>query len=84
MFGIQILKKGLENGRAHRSELACPRSPTELKAKLALTLAYLPVSSLISYHRLSPPPEFIGKAQVLRVHPSEDSEEKTTKSKAES
>nr|XP_048307665.1 protein TBATA [Myodes glareolus] len=29
-------------------------------------------------------PEFIGKAQVLRVHPSEDSEEKTTKSKAES
>ncbi|XP_005360139.1 protein TBATA isoform X2 [Microtus ochrogaster] len=29
-------------------------------------------------------PEFMGKAQVLRVHPSEDSEEKTTKSKAES
>ncbi|XP_038199552.1 protein TBATA isoform X2 [Arvicola amphibius] len=29
-------------------------------------------------------PEFMGKAQVLRVHPNEDSEDKTTKSKAES
>ncbi|XP_051042749.1 protein TBATA, partial [Phodopus roborovskii] len=29
-------------------------------------------------------PESMGKAQVLRLHPSEDSEEKTTKSKAES
>ncbi|XP_051009066.1 protein TBATA [Acomys russatus] len=28
-------------------------------------------------------PEFVGKAQVLRVHPNEDPEEKTTKSKAE-
>ncbi|XP_040588384.1 protein TBATA isoform X7 [Mesocricetus auratus] len=28
-------------------------------------------------------PESMGKAQVLRVHPSKDSEEKTTKSKAE-
>ncbi|XP_076413302.1 protein TBATA isoform X4 [Peromyscus maniculatus bairdii] len=29
-------------------------------------------------------PEFVGKAQVLRVHSDEDSEEKTTKTKAES
>lgn len=73
-------KKGPGRGMAHRSEPACPSSPTEPKAKLA----YLPICSPVSCHCLSrPPPEFVGKAQVLRVHSDEDSEEKTTKTKAE-